>query len=640
MDFDKIWEDLQGRFATVLDKSHVLFKYVALFAIAFLAFSLRVLGFVRVRGTHEVEDVFNLAMTDRLSSAGICNFFHTETTDGSVLYPGLMAFVNVTHFALRNVGIVITVQTLHTLAGPFFASCAALATYFLGKELKDEVTGLVAAGMLALLPGFFSLSVDGRNANIVGGTFFMILVVLFFLKAIRSQSLFHAFLAGTAYFMLSSFWSGYIFAQVLLSTYVVVLLLFDKCTTNVYTAFTVFFIVGNVLSVLLPTGGFLPFLHLEFFPGFAVFVLLQLEQYLKIRDSVTLIGGVMAILFAGAFALGILTPSPAFSIFLAQFASGNGSNWLTFFRDLHLVLFLFPAGVFLCFRKRTEGNIFFIVYAGLALVLASISGHFSCAFFPVAAVLSSLGLSTTFKTYLKNQDAPVKKAVSKPISKEINVAVIAGMAAIAGFFLVYSFSAATHPSVYQPTTMFPAISQSNNEFSWVDDLREAVSWLRHNTANDTMVVTWRGLGQQIASIGRQSVLGPDPAAPQHLGQVAKLFQADERNAAAAASELQARYVLIVFGGATGFHLDDLAHSHEMARDALFSDQSLLFKLSYKGFADLPTRPSDHPGFDLVRQHPVPYRPTLTHFAEAFTSEHWLVRIFEVTPPAGEEEETE
>ena len=220
----------------------------------------------------------------------------------------------------------------------------------------------------------------------VGGTFFSVLVVLFFLRAVKSQSLVQAFFAGVAYFLLTSFWSGYIFVQLLLSAYVVVLLGFNKCTTNVHTAFTVFFIVGNVLNILVrckwlfdiflfllpplpllciftglypskssyqvPAGGFLPFFHVEFFPSLAVFVLLQLEHYLKVQGNALLsIGGVLAILFVAAPLFGLLKPSAAFAVFWAQFTSGNGSNWVTFFRDLHLVLFLFPAGVFLCFRK-------------------------------------------------------------------------------------------------------------------------------------------------------------------------------------------------------------------------------------------------------------------------------------------------
>ena len=165
----------------------------------------------------------------------------------------------------------------------------------------------------------------------------------------------------------------------------------------------------------------------------------------------------------------------------------------------------------------------------------------------------------------------------------------------------------------------------------MDDFREAVSWLKHNTANDSRVVTWRGLGQQVANVPRHSVLGSDPATPQHLGQVAQIFQADEATAAAGVAELQAQYVLVIFGGATGYVLDDLSRSYEISREGHFSEQSLLFKLSYKGFADLPTRPSDNPGFDLARAHPVAFRPHLTHFAERFTSEHWLVRIFELAP---------
>jgi len=86
-------------------------------------------------------------------------------SEDSVLYPGLTTFIHATQCFLSHVGVVLTVPTLYTLAGPFFASCTAVATYLLGKELKDEVTGLVAAGILSLLPGFFALSVDGRNGN-------------------------------------------------------------------------------------------------------------------------------------------------------------------------------------------------------------------------------------------------------------------------------------------------------------------------------------------------------------------------------------------------------------------------------------------------------------------------------------------
>jgi len=657
MDFERIWEDLQARASAVLDKSHVLAKYVALVAITVFAFSLRIVGFVRVRGTHELEDIFNLAMTDKLSSAGVSTFFHDSSSlpEGSVLYPGLMAFVQTMQCLLSYAGVVLSVQTLYTLAGPFFASCTAVATYFLGKELKDETTGLVAAAILSLLPGFFAVSVDGRYGNVVGGTFFTVLVALFFIKAIKSQeqakgkdrssgttySLVQALLAGIAYFLLSSFWCGYVFVQALLSAYVVLLLLTNK-GASVHTVYTVFFIVGNVLNVLLPVGGFFPFLHVDFVPGAAVLVLLQLSTFVPFSTSILASVVLLAtVVMAVGASVGILTPSSAFSVFWAQFASGNGSNWLTFFRDLHLVLFLVPAGVFLCFRKRSAVNIFLIAYALVGILFASVSGSFISSFFPVASLLASLGLTSTFKTYLRNQDAPVKKGNNKVLSKEVNVAALAGMAALVGFFLVYSFSAATHPTVYQPATVFPAVSQSSNEFLWVDDLREAVGWLQHNTKNDSRVVTWKGLGQQVANIARQSALGSDAATTaKNLGLVGKFFQVDERTASGIATELNAQYALVIFGGASGFPADDIAHSYEISRDGQhFSEQSVLIKLSYKGFAELTTRPSDQPGFDLARQQPISLRPTLTHFAEVFTSEHWLVRIYElVNEPAQEEEE--
>jgi len=279
----------------------------------------------------------------------------------------------------------------------------------------------------------------------------------------------------------------------------------------------------------------------------------------------------------------------------------------------------------LCFRKKNDENLFFIVYAAMALLFASVSGYYSPVLFPVASILASLGLSTTLKTFLKNQEAPVRKSIgpSKVISKEINVAVLAGMTAIIGFFLVYSFGAAMHPSVYQP------VAKGSHEDRLANDLREAASWLRYNTPEDARVASWRGLGEQLARLSRVSVLAADPHNRTVAYEIAKAFQSEEGNAHQILSNLDVDYVLILFGGRIGYWFDDLNRRHEIAPDSNLSEDSLVFKLSYKGFSETFGHPSQPP-IDAVRQQPVLSRPTLTHFQEVFTSQLWLVRIFKLT----------
>eukprot|EP01090_Pellita_catalonica_P014521 TRINITY_DN3726_c0_g1_i1.p1 TRINITY_DN3726_c0_g1~~TRINITY_DN3726_c0_g1_i1.p1 ORF type:complete len:650 (-),score=98.82 TRINITY_DN3726_c0_g1_i1:30-1979(-) len=634
-----LWADFQKGAEAALDKSHILGKRLLLLSIVLLAFAVRVLGFVRLRGRFEFEDIFNLGWNENLSSGtGIISFF--AAGEGANVFPGLSFLVGKLQLAFGVVGITLTAEAIYTIVGPLFASLTAFSTFLIGKHLKDDVTGLLAAGIVAVIPGFYAVSSDGRAGNVVTGTFAITLAVLFFLKAVRSGNLVHAALAGVSYFALSSLWSGYIFMLYLASAYVIVVILFEKLNSNVYYTFTIFYLVGTGLSVFLPTFGFAGFLYLEQFPGIAVFLLLQIAQNTDGANSLIMpIGGVFAIVFVATSVLGILTPSVAFFSFLRQVTSGNGSNWVSFYSDLHLVLFLFPAGIIYCFRKRSATNIFFVVYALSAVLLSSFSSHFAPILCPVAACLAALSVTSVARAYLKHQDAPVKRrTASKPVNKEIGFAVLAGVAAITVLFFVYSFSASSHPAVFRTETAVPIMSQSTNQFGWMDDFREAHSWLRHNTPADAKILSWKGLGHKLAAFARTSALGGNLERPNHLEEAANVFKLNEDSAATILEELGAEYVIVIFGGTTGFANDDLNHLNEIAPDGQFEAyESVLYKLSYNGFSEVFTSRQTGAGFDLARRQQIGFRPTLTRFEEVFTSDHWVVRIYKVTGAATAEE---
>jgi len=154
--------------------------------------------------------------------------------------------------------------------------------------------------------------------------------------------------------------------------------------------------------------------------------------------------------------------------------------------------------------------------------------------------------------------------------------------------------------------------------------------------------------------------------------------------------LDVDYVLVIFGGYIGYSSDDINKFLWMVRiagstdprikeedyyskdkrftiDASGSDtmlNCLMYKLCYYRFTDLYTQGGtiftftlalSHththfffrwicffkfyfclgkpPGFDRVREVEIGNKDvTLTHLEEAYTSEHWLVRIYKVLPP--------
>jgi len=170
----------------------------------------------------------------------------------------------------------------------------------------------------------------------------------------------------------------------------------------------------------------------------------------------------------------------------------------------------------------------------------------------------------------------------------------------------------------------------------MDDVRETHSWIRHNVAPSSKLVSWRGLGHQLAAFAARSVLGNNLEHPDNWDKVEQLYLADEREAAKIMKkELKSEYIILIFGGRTGFVKDDITRAaFEVAPDKQFNvTDSVLYKLSYKGFSEQYTRAQAPQGFDLVRRQQIGFKPVLTYFDEVFTSEHWLVRVYKLNKAA-------
>jgi len=124
-------------------------------------------------------------------------------------------------------------------------------------------------------------------------------------------------------------------------------------------------------------------------------------------------------------------------------------------------------------------------------------------------------------------------------------------------------------------------------------------------------------------------------------------------------QLDVNYVLVIFGGLTGYASDDINKFLWMVRIAGSTDPNikepdyytpngdfrvdkvgspvllncLMYKLCYYRFGQVMTDHGKPTGYDRVRNVEIGNKNfELEYLEEAFTSEHWLVRIFRVLPP--------
>lgn len=192
-----------------------------------------------------------------------------------------------------------------------------------------------------------------------------------------------------------------------------------------------------------------------------------------------------------------------------------------------------------------------------------------------------------------------------------------------------------------------------------DDYREAYFWLRQNTHPDAKILSWWDYGYQMSAMANRTVLVDNNTWNNtHIATVGRALASSEEDAYPILESLDVDYVLLIFGGVTGYSSDDInkflwpvrigsgVFPNDMpAERDYYSSQGqfdigpsgapalhncVAYKLCYYKFGQMNTDYGKPTGFDRARSREVGKKNIeLTTVDEAFTSEHWIVRIYKV-----------
>jgi dolichyl-diphosphooligosaccharide--protein glycosyltransferase len=80
------------------------------------------------------------------------------------------------------------------------------------------------------------------------------------------------------------------------------------------------------------------------------------------------------VIYFSSRSLTLLDPTYAkkFIPIVASVSEHQPTSWSSFYFDLQLLVFLFPAGLYYCFAKLTDANIFIILYGVTSIYFAVI----------------------------------------------------------------------------------------------------------------------------------------------------------------------------------------------------------------------------------------------------------------------------
>ena len=136
------------------------------------------------------------------------------------------------------------------------------------------------------------------------------------------------------------------------------------------------------------------------------------------------------------------------------------------------------------------------------------------------------------------------------------------IALLVGAFYVLSRYATHCTWVTSEAYSFPSIALAargaNGNRVIFHDYREAYYWLCQNTPQDAKVMSWWDYGYQITAVGNRTVIvDNDTWNNTHIATVGRAMSSYEDEAYEIMQSLDVNYVLVVFGGVTGYSSDDI-----------------------------------------------------------------------------------
>jgi dolichyl-diphosphooligosaccharide--protein glycosyltransferase len=267
---------------------------------------------------------------------------------------------------------------------------------------------------------------------------------------------------------------------------------------------------------------------------------------------------------------------------IASVSEHQPTAWPAFFFDLSMMIWLFPAGVYMCFRTLTDEQVFIVIYAVLASYFAGVMVRLMLTLTPIVCVASAIAFSQILDTYLdvKTPKIDAKESVSSEPAKVVAAVVLpdglrstrsplvgiysyASKLTVVGSAAVYLMLFVLHctwvtSNAYSSPSVVLASRLPDGSQHIIDDYREAYYWLRQNTKQDAKIMSWWDYGYQIGGMAdRPTLVDNNTWNNTHIATVGKAMSSREEVSYPIMRQHEVDYVLVVFGGLLGYSGDDI-----------------------------------------------------------------------------------
>jgi len=372
-------------------KSKSFLTGTILFLAYLLAFGSRLFAVIRFESIiHEFDPWFNYRATKYMTDHGWYDFLNWFDKTawyplgrivGGTVYPGLMITAGGIHNFLHMINLPIHIREICVFTAPVFSGLTAISTFLLTKQLWNQSAALFAACFIAIAPGYISRSVAGSYDNEGIAIFALQFTFYLWIKTLKTGKMSWAVATALSYFYMVSAWGGYVFIINLVPLHAFVLMIMGRFSLKLYTGYTTFYCIGQLCAMQIPFVGFQPISTSEHMAAAGVFALLQafaflsylrkmigMEKVQKIFVGLVIIAaGIIAAVVVALTMAGFVAPWTGrfYSLWdtgyakihipiIASVSEHQPTTWASFFFDLHILIAVFPAGIWFITKKINE----------------------------------------------------------------------------------------------------------------------------------------------------------------------------------------------------------------------------------------------------------------------------------------------
>lgn len=613
-------------------------------------------------GIIEYDPFFNVKCFDYIKENGIAQFFDWFDNTawypygreiGKSSYPGLMIITYYIHNFLESIHICIPTNTLCAIVPTVFYFILLVAIFLICRLNNNSHLSLSALAISCSIPGTIHKTSLGCFDYECIGIGIIMLIIYFYSQAVDKLNYMYSLVAALLTGFLGLTWGGHAFLINLIPLVTLFIILLEEFSCMLCVIYNVWFIFSYLILSNIPCVNELVVHSITYYFGFFVsiisFVVLfykQIDKNKRIYISTVFLALVIIFLTTSNVISFDSITSRVFDILFSKdrkklvssIVEHVPSTWANYITNCGLVLLISPIGFYEMFTQpRNTMRLSIMIGYISTLILSALMSRIIVIFIPFQIITCGYALDSFLKISFRKKQYIILFSLLLICVISVNMSVVLAANKFSDNFLNFEI-------------------EGNNGIITSDDHMEMYSWLQSNAPNKIILAMW-DVGYQLSKIGNVWTLNDGNT--NNITQVSVVglaFASNEKTSWEISRSYDCDYIIVSFGGASGYPLDDIMkfqwmidtvdqHFSNISSSSYLRDdqafivgkhmtkdmvQSSLFKLSYNNFKYFQITKNKEKGFDAMRGDRIGHLDfKLEKYKEVYSTKNWILRIYQV-----------